>query len=46
MVARAADHNVYAGRHHRGDRGCGLIHSINPLWIFVAAGVMGLSGWL
>ena len=46
VLARAADHNVYAGLITGATAAVAFFTRINPLWIFVAAGVLGLSGWL
>lgn len=46
VLARAADHNVYAGLITAGTAAVAFFTRINPLWLFAAAGVMGLSGWL
>jgi len=46
VLARAADHNVYAGLITAGTATVAFFTRINPLWLFATAGVMGLSGWL
>ena len=46
VLARSADHNVYAGLITAATAAVAFFTRINPLWLFVAAGVMGLSGWL
>jgi chromate transporter len=46
VVARAADHNVYAGAITAATAAVAYMTKINPLWVFLAAGLMGLSGWL
>jgi chromate transporter len=46
VLARTADHTVYAGLITAATAAVAFFTRINPLWIFVAAGVMGLSGWL
>jgi chromate transporter len=46
VLARAADHNVYAVLITVVTAAAAFFTRINPLWIFVAAGVIGLSGWL
>jgi chromate transporter len=46
VLARAADHNVYAGLVTAATAAVAFFTRVNPLWIFVAAGVLGLSGWL
>ena len=46
VLARAADHNVYAGLITAATAAVAFFTRTNPLWLFAAAGVMGLSGWL
>ena len=46
VVARAADHNVYAGIVTAVTAAVGFATRLNPLWIFAVAGILGLSGWL
>jgi chromate transporter len=46
VLARAADHNVYAGLITAATAAVAFFTRINPLWIFAVAGVLGLSGWL
>jgi chromate transporter len=46
VLARAADHNVYAGLITAATAAVAFFTRINPLWIFAVAGVFGLSGWL
>jgi chromate transporter len=46
VVARAADHNVYAGVVTAVTATVAFATRLNPLWIFAIAGVLGLSGWL
>jgi len=46
VLARAADSNVYAAAITALTAAVAFFTRINPLWIFVAAGVLGLSGWL
>jgi len=46
VLARAADHNVYAALITAVTAAVAFFTRINPLWIFVAAGALGLSGWL
>lgn len=46
VVARAADHNVYAGALTALTAFVGFATRINPLWIFAAGGVLGLTGWV
>ena len=46
VLARAADHNIYAGLITGGTAAVAFFTRINPLWAFLVAGVLGLSGWL
>ena len=46
VLARTADHNVYAGLITAATAAVAFFTRINPLWLFVVAGVLGLSGWL
>jgi chromate transporter len=46
VVARAADHNVFAGIVTAVTAAVGFATRLNPLWIFAVAGVLGLTGWL
>lgn len=46
VVARASDHNVYAAGITVATATVAYATKINPLWVFLAAGVMGLSGLL
>jgi chromate transporter len=46
VLARTADHNVYAALITGTTAAIAFFTRTNPLWIFVAAGVLGLSGWL
>ena len=46
VLARAADHNIYAGLITGGTAAIAFFTRINPLWAFLVAGVLGLSGWL
>ncbi len=46
VLARAADHNLYAGLITAATAAVAFFTRVNPLWLFLAAGVMGLSGWL
>ena len=46
VLARTADHNVYAGLITAITTAVAFFTRINPLWLFAAAGVLGLSGWL
>ncbi|MGH6664501.1 MAG: chromate transporter [Pseudolabrys sp.] len=46
VLARTADHNVYGALITAATAGVAYFTRVNPLWVFVAAGVLGLSGWL
>jgi len=46
VLARTADHTVYAGLITAVTAAVAYCTRINPLWIFVVAGVLGLTGWL
>ena len=46
VLARAADRNVYAALITAATAAVAFFTRINPLWVFLAAGVLGLSGWL
>ena len=46
VLARAADHNVTAGLITAATVVVGFATRLNPLWIFAAAGLLGLSGWV
>ena len=46
VLARAADHNFYAGLITGGTAAVAFFTRINPLWAFLVAGVLGLFGWL
>ena len=46
VLARTADHNVYAGLITAATAAVAYFTRVNPLWMFVVAGVLGLSGWL
>ena len=46
VLARAADHNIYAGLITGGTAAVAFFTRINPLWAFLVAGVLGLFGWL
>jgi chromate transporter len=46
VLARAADHNVYAAAITAVTAIVGFGTRVNPLWLFAAGGVLGLSGWL
>ena len=46
VLARSADHNVYAGALTALTALVGFASRLNPLWLFAAGGVLGLTGWL
>jgi chromate transporter len=46
VVARAADHNAVAGLVSAATAAVAFATRVNPLWLFVAGGVLGLVGWL
>jgi chromate transporter len=46
VLARTADNNIYAAVITAITALVGFASRINPLWLFAAAGVLGLSGWL
>jgi chromate transporter len=46
VLARTADHNIYAGLITAATAAVAFFTRINPLWLFAVAGVLGLSGWL
>jgi chromate transporter len=46
VLARAADKNVYAGVVTTLTVAVAFATRINPLWLFAAGGVLGLTGWL
>lgn len=46
VLARAADNNVYAGAITAITAVVAFATRMNPLWIFLAGGLLGLSGWL
>ncbi len=46
VLARTADHTVYVGLITAATAGVAYFTRFNPLWMFAAAGVLGLSGWL
>ncbi len=46
VLARSADHNVYAGLLTAVTAAIGFGTRINPLWLFAAGGLLGLSGLL
>src|SRR5262245_14609608 len=46
VLARSADHNIYAAGITAITAIVGFATRINPLWIFAVGGLLGLSGWL
>ena len=46
VLARTADHNFYAALITAATAAVAFFTRVNPLWLFAAAGVFGLSGWL
>ena len=46
VLARSADHNIYAAGITGITAIVGFTTRINPLWIFAVGGLLGLSGWL
>jgi chromate transporter len=46
VLARSADHNVYAGALTAVTALVGFATRLNPLWLFAAGGLLGLTGWL
>jgi chromate transporter len=46
VLAHAADRNVYAALITATTAAVAFFTRINPLWVFLAAGLLGLSGWL
>jgi chromate transporter len=46
VLARAADHNLYAGLITAATVAVAFATRINPLVMFAVAGALGLSGWL
>jgi chromate transporter len=46
VLARSADHNIYAAGITAITAVVGFATRINPLWIFAVGGLLGLSGWL
>ena len=46
VLARTADHNVIAGALTAATAAIAFATRINPLWLFAAGGVLGLTGWL
>ncbi len=46
VLARAADHNAVAGLITATTAAVAFATRVNPLWLFAAGGVLGLTGWL
>ncbi len=46
VLARASDHTIVAGLVTAATAAVAYATRINPLWVFVAAGLLGLTGWL
>jgi len=46
VLARSADHTVYAGLITAATAAIACATRINPLWMFLCGGLLGLSGWL
>jgi len=46
VLARAADHNVYALLLTAATAATAFFTRVNPLWMFLCGGLLGLSGWL
>jgi len=46
VLARAADHNLVAAALTAATAVVALATRVNPLWLFAAGGVLGLTGWL
>ncbi len=46
VLARAADHTVVAGGITAATAVVAYTTRVNPLWVFLLAGLLGLSGWL
>jgi chromate transporter len=46
VLARAADNTIYAGLITAATAAVAFATRINPLWLFAAGGILGLSGWL
>jgi chromate transporter len=46
VLARAADANIYAAAVTAATAMVAFATRINPLWVFLAGGILGLSGWL
>jgi chromate transporter len=46
VLARTADHNIYAGLITAATVLVASFTRLSPLWLFAAGGLLGLSGWL
>jgi chromate transporter len=46
VLARSADHTIYAGLITAATAAVAFFTRINPLWMFLGGGLLGLSGWL
>jgi len=46
VLARAADHSIYAGIITAVTAVVAYWTRLNPLWVFLIAGAIGLTGWL
>jgi chromate transporter len=46
VLARAADHTIYAGVVTAVTAVIAYWTRLNPLWVFLVAGVIGLAGWI
>jgi len=46
VLARTADHTIYAATITATTALIGFATRINPLWIFAISGLLGISGWL
>jgi chromate transporter len=46
VLARSADHNIYAALITAVTAIIAFATRINPLWLFAVGGILGLSGWL
>jgi len=46
VLARTADNNVYAGAITAITAIVAYATKVNPLWVFLGGGILGLSGWL
>jgi chromate transporter len=46
VLARSADHTIYAGLITAATAAVAFFTRVNPLWMFLCGGLLGLSGWL